>query len=492
MKKNRLVKLIFTFLSLAMITTFVGCSDDDEPSCTETTWYADTDNDGLGDPDSFMDACEQPEGYVNNSDDDDDTDPYCEVLTWYEDLDGDGLGNPEVTKQACEEPEGYVDNSDDDNDNDVPAPANTKYTIGASVDGEGYYLTTDDLMSGTISFVGNGSEGWANLSVSVDGYLYILDNVEFATKRFELTENGPVYIEEIDNTFLTPGGFFRYIQATDDGDLFLTNFPNAEGQAPYAIIDLETFAAESFGFVEIPEVNGKSALWTNALVDGDEIYFSAMYGNKETDAEYAESLITIKFDYPSLANPEILESTASAGSTAGYRNNGTFKTENGDIYQYNLRSVQWTGTELEDKPVVFVRIKDGDYDDSYVFDISAEFDEPISIWNTWYAGNDIVYANVVREADIPAWTDLLQNTGSIVEINLATKTVTELNLPKATYRDVFKVNCVENGKFYIPVSVTGGESSIYEISIGGGADGFTKGATLDGGNVFVNALIRNF
>ena len=99
--------------------------------------------------------------------------------------------------------------SDDDNGNGTiePDPDNTKYTVGAEVDGEGYFTTTGDLTSGTISVVGDGAEGWAALSVSADGYLYVLNNTEGLTEKYELTENGPVLITEISNSDLTAGGF---------------------------------------------------------------------------------------------------------------------------------------------------------------------------------------------------------------------------------------------------------------------------------------------
>ena len=33
------------------------------------TWYADVDNDGYGDPDSALDSCDPPSGYVSNDGD---------------------------------------------------------------------------------------------------------------------------------------------------------------------------------------------------------------------------------------------------------------------------------------------------------------------------------------------------------------------------------------------------------------------------------------
>ncbi|CAL2064818.1 N-acetylmuramoyl-L-alanine amidase [Tenacibaculum sp. 190524A05c] len=86
-----------------------------------TTWYADTDGDGLGDPNSTKIQCEQPNGYVDNPNDQcptvhgggNYTGCPCTSVTWYADVDEDGLGDVNSTKVACEQPLGYVNNSND-------------------------------------------------------------------------------------------------------------------------------------------------------------------------------------------------------------------------------------------------------------------------------------------------------------------------------------------------------------------------------------------
>lgn len=61
-----LIILLFTFTSLNF-----SCKKEDTP-CVKKTWYLDADGDGKGDKSKPYDACEQPSGYVANSDDDND------------------------------------------------------------------------------------------------------------------------------------------------------------------------------------------------------------------------------------------------------------------------------------------------------------------------------------------------------------------------------------------------------------------------------------
>ncbi len=67
------MKYLTFSLLLLLGATFLIASCDDDDDCVETTWYQDSDGDGLGNPDVSQSACEQPEGYVSDNTDTDDT-----------------------------------------------------------------------------------------------------------------------------------------------------------------------------------------------------------------------------------------------------------------------------------------------------------------------------------------------------------------------------------------------------------------------------------
>ncbi len=145
-------------------------------------WYADADGDLYGDEEATVEACNQPEGFVNNMDDCDDSnemvhplaleadceDPVdynCDGSTQYEDLDGDGAaacetdcddtdpdvlgastwyidydndgyGSPYYTQLSCEDEIGWVNNADDCDD--LKAGVNPETIWYTDADGDGY------------------------------------------------------------------------------------------------------------------------------------------------------------------------------------------------------------------------------------------------------------------------------------------------------------------------------------------------------------------
>ncbi len=118
------------FVAALALIFALGCEPQNpdqnpEPGCDgPSTWYADGDGDGRGDPGEVFRGCDPPEGFVANPDDDDPscadgTTDACGVCggsgppAWYADGDGDGLGDPYDGQVGCEQPAGFVDNNDD-------------------------------------------------------------------------------------------------------------------------------------------------------------------------------------------------------------------------------------------------------------------------------------------------------------------------------------------------------------------------------------------
>ena len=132
-----------------------------------STWYADGDSDGYGDPLNATLACEVPSGFVAVPTDCDDTnaaihpdavelcnfaDDDCDgeldepeaadAVAWYRDRDGDGHGDPNTVYDACFAPSGYVVDADDcDDTSRAVFPGATEVCNGVDDDCNG---TTDE------------------------------------------------------------------------------------------------------------------------------------------------------------------------------------------------------------------------------------------------------------------------------------------------------------------------------------------------------------
>ncbi len=147
---------------------------DEDDAADVSTWYADADADGYGDPLVTASACTQPSGFVSpaspdmhDCDDDDASinpgatetcdgvDQDCDGVedegaadagTWHSDADADGYGSVSDTLTACEAPSGYLaDDSDcDDSDASINPGATETPADGVDSDCDGAELCWDD------------------------------------------------------------------------------------------------------------------------------------------------------------------------------------------------------------------------------------------------------------------------------------------------------------------------------------------------------------
>ncbi len=135
----------------------------------ETVYYEDADNDGFGDRNASVMACDPESGWVANGDDCDDdestvypgADEVCDGLdndcngiiddemasTYYRDADGDGYGDPGWAIDSCSDPgAGWVTTPGDFDDED-PASYTGAVEICDGIDNDGNGVVDDGLSS---------------------------------------------------------------------------------------------------------------------------------------------------------------------------------------------------------------------------------------------------------------------------------------------------------------------------------------------------------
>jgi PKD repeat protein len=399
----------------------------------------------------------------------------------------------------------------------IPVEVNTFHTLG-TIDGAYYLAPTDNLSSGNLSFVDNGTQLEADQAARIitsGNYLYSLNYGSGILTQLKLMESGEYTITKEINAGLSVGTNRPRFKLANETTIMVYNVtvePVKDSNDDIvdntctlrlASISIPELSIANLTEFVIPQSENAKMGGTigyhpmrvdGPVISGDKIYFGLMHLDMSDPTipppfrkPKQTGLETLVFDFPSFDNGKVVESDQASGHTSGYRAPAMHVDENGDVYQSNwfmaANSFDLSGG---DKTVIS-RLKDGDYDDSYLFNVSEALGLSTNAATVgwFYVGNGIGYMPIQMESEGHYFQE---NSWTLARVDVYNKTATRMSIPNAQLFS-YENGVVYDGKFYMAIGPIGGDAYVYEFDpTSDSPDAFTTGLELDGANLQVDGV----
>ena len=403
----------------------------------------------------------------------------------------------------------------DDSEPETTTETPDVFSILGTLDGAYYLAQTENLTSGSLSFVNNGTQLDADQAariIAVDGFIYSLNYGTGLLTKLQAQEDGSyATIAEINAGLAVGTNRPRFKLANENTimvyNVAVTPMTDSTGEVidqtctlRLASIAIPELSVSNLTEFNIPQTSaaaegatiGYHPMRVDApVITGDKIYFGLMHMDMfdpSTPPPFRvpkqSGLETLVFDYPSFSNGKITTSTASAGHTGGYRAPSMYVDENGDVYQSNWY-MSGSGFDLTDgDKTVITRLRNGAYDNSYVFNVSEALGLTTNVGTAgwFYVGNGIGYMPIQLEDDGNYYSE---NSWSVAKVDIYNKTATKLDVPMSSLF-AYENGVVSDGKFYMAISPIDGDAFVYEFDPS--TETAVKTVTLEDENVTVEGI----